>query len=76
MTIDRVEYDLKNFIEQYEKTKNNFENDLDLIERDIANIERLIQIKVRKLFYLYFNSIYFIFLVKTIRYYINNRSIK
>ncbi|CAF2417551.1 unnamed protein product [Rotaria sp. Silwood2] len=49
MTIDRVEYDLQQFIQQYEKLKDNINNDLDLIERDIANIERLIQIKSKQL---------------------------
>ncbi|CAF0847061.1 unnamed protein product [Rotaria sordida] len=49
MTIDRVEYDLKQFLQQYEKLKDNINNDLDLIERDIANIERLIQIKSKQL---------------------------
>jgi hypothetical protein len=46
MVIDRVEYDLKQFFEHYEQRKTDFHNDLDLIERDLANIERLIQIKV------------------------------
>jgi hypothetical protein len=54
MTLNRVDNDLKQFLEQYEKNKDNFENDLDLIERDIANIERLIQIKVCHLFLLIF----------------------
>ncbi|CAF1012011.1 unnamed protein product [Rotaria sp. Silwood1] len=49
MTIDRVEYDLTQFIQQYEKLKDNFNNDLDLIERDITNIERLIQTKSKQL---------------------------
>ena len=44
--MDRVEDDLKQFIEQYERSKDHFDNDLDLIERDIAQIERTIEIKV------------------------------
>lgn len=75
--MDRVEYDLKQFLEQYEKNKNNFENDLDLIERDIANIERLVQIKVCKYFFFTINFKYIcFFLVKTIRSSFNNKSIK
>jgi hypothetical protein len=50
LTINRVENDLKKFIQQYENIKNNFDSDLDLIERDIANIERLVQIKVCEYF--------------------------
>jgi hypothetical protein len=46
MTIDRVEFDLQQFLVQYETIKSNFDNDLDLLERDIANIERAVQIKV------------------------------
>lgn len=46
LTINRVELDLKQFLQQYEQLKNSFNNDLDLIEHDLADIETLIQIKV------------------------------
>jgi hypothetical protein len=36
MMINRVETDLKRFIEQYGKIKNNFANDLVFIERNVA----------------------------------------
>ena len=62
LTINRVESDLKKFVEQYEQIRLNFENDLDFIERDIANIERLIQIKVcRKKISLDFNLFFISF---------------
>ena len=42
----RVEEDLRQFIVQYEHVKENFDQDLDMLERDLATMERLIQIKV------------------------------
>ena len=42
----RVEEDLRQFIAQYEHVKENFDQDLDVLERDLATMERLIQIKV------------------------------
>ena len=42
----RVEEDLRQFIAQYEHVKENFDQDLDMLERDLATMERLIQIKV------------------------------
>jgi hypothetical protein len=50
MTIDRVEFDLQQFLAHYETIKSNFDNDLDILERDIANIERSVQLKVRNPF--------------------------
>ena len=47
MTLDRVEFDLKQFLQQYQTIKKTLENDLDVLERDIANIERSTTIKVR-----------------------------
>jgi len=56
--------------------KTNFDNDLDLIERDIAHIERLVQIKVWEKSRFFFLKEFSVFLVKTIRNCINNESIK
>lgn len=52
MTLDRVECDLKQFLQQYHTIKKTLENDLDLLERDIANIERSTTIKVRSFLHL------------------------
>jgi ribosomal protein S17E len=41
--MNRVEHDLQQFIEQYECLKSDFDHNLDLIERDIAQIDRTIQ---------------------------------
>ncbi|CAF0957414.1 unnamed protein product [Adineta steineri] len=49
ITINRVEKDLQQFIEQYKKIKVNFDNDLDVVERDIANCERLVHINSKQL---------------------------
>ena len=44
--MERVEHDLKQFIEHYEKIKMNFDSSLDSIERTIAHIEQLKQEQV------------------------------
>lgn len=46
-TMDRVEKDFQQFLDQYERSKDHVDHDLDLFERDIAQIERHIQIEVR-----------------------------
>ncbi|CAF4272178.1 unnamed protein product [Rotaria magnacalcarata] len=46
--MDRVENDLKHFIQQYETLKDNFIGELDSIERDITNIEKYIQTKPKR----------------------------
>lgn len=62
MTLDRVEFDLKQFLQQYHTIKMNLENDLDLLERDIANIEHSVTIKVcLLLFSRVLHSISFVF---------------
>lgn len=45
-TIDRVENDFRQFLEQYERSKDHVDHDLDLFERDLAQIERTVQMKV------------------------------
>ncbi|CAF3366844.1 unnamed protein product [Rotaria socialis] len=48
LSMDRVENDLKHFIQQYEKLKDNFIGELDSIERDITNVEKYIQTKPKQ----------------------------
>jgi len=77
MTIDRVEFDLQQFLAQYQTIKTNFDNELDFLERDIATIERSVQIKVCHSFVAIKIRISFlVFLVKTIRYCFSYQSIK
>lgn len=76
MTLDRVEFDLQQFLHQYQTIKTTLENDLDLLERDIANIERSTAIKVRSFVRLIELSHYLSFSVTTFRSHINQSSIE